>query len=69
MQLPRRARSLLLLGGSACTMIGGVVLWKDALAGDKYVNKDESSKEKKTKSQEGRVFIVTGANTGRAEAR
>ena len=65
MQLPLRARRLLLLGGSACTMIGGIVLWKDSLAGEKYVNKEEPKVEKRTKSQEDKVFIVTGANTGK----
>ena len=35
MELPSRAKKLLLLAGAGCTMIGGLVLWKDTVAGKK----------------------------------
>lgn len=62
MEFPRRLKTLALLGGSACTAVGGVVLWKDAIAGKK-VDTLKSDKEME-KEVAGKVFVVTGANSG-----
>ena len=68
LNLPRRAKNVLALGGVVCSVVGGVVLWKDSLAGNTYANKDNKSKKLVKKSYEDRVFIVTGANSGIGEA-
>jgi len=44
MELTTRAKQLLLLAGTGCTMIGGLVLWKDAVAGKK-IEEVKSEKE------------------------
>jgi Na+/melibiose symporter-like transporter len=44
MELTSRAKQLLLLAGTGCTMIGGLVLWKDAVAGKK-IEEVKSEKE------------------------
>jgi len=61
-QLPSRAKTLALVGGAVCTMFGGVVLWKEALAGKKY---EHIKEEKDIKAAvDGKVFVITGANSG-----
>jgi len=62
MEIPTRLKNLALLGGAACTMLGGVVLWKDTVAGKKV----ESVKTEKQLQEEveGKVFVVTGSNSG-----
>jgi len=45
-----------------CTMFGGVVLWKETLAGKKYEHVREE-KDIKAAAQ-GKVFVITGANSG-----
>jgi len=62
MEFPSRLKKLALLGGAACTAIGGVVLWKDTIAGKK-VDTLKSEKEME-KEVAGKVFVVTGANSG-----
>jgi len=61
-ELPSRARKLALLGGAACTMFGGLVLWKETIGGQKleFVKSTKEIKEE----IENKVFIVTGANSG-----
>jgi hypothetical protein len=46
MELPSRAKKLFLLAGAGCTMIGGLVLWKDTVAGKKIdqINSDKQIK-------------------------
>jgi len=61
-ELPSRAKKLALLGGAACTMFGGLVLWKEAIGGQK-LEFVKSSKEIK-EDIENKVFVVTGANSG-----
>ena len=34
-EIPSRMRKLALLSGATCTIIGGVVIWKDSIAGQK----------------------------------
>ncbi len=34
-EIPSRMRKLALVGGVSCTVIGGVVIWKDSIAGQK----------------------------------
>ncbi len=60
MRIPGRAQGLILLGGVACTAAGGVVLWKDRLSRVEgpHGRADFAS------PQEGKVFVVTGANSG-----
>lgn len=51
-----------LLGGAACTMFGGLVLWKEKIGGQKL---DFVKTPKEIKDEiENKVFIVTGANSG-----
>ena len=61
-ELPSRVRKIALLGGAACTMFGGLVLWKEAIGGQKleFVKTKKEIKEE----IENKVFIVTGANSG-----
>jgi len=61
-ELPSRAKKLALLGGAACSMLGGLVLWKEAIGGKKleFVKSEKEIKEE----VENKVFIVTGANSG-----
>jgi len=61
-ELPSRVRKIALLGGAACTMFGGLVLWKEAIGGQKleFVKSKKEIKEE----IENKVFIVTGANSG-----
>ncbi len=61
--LPRRAKILLTAGGVVCTAAGGIVLWKDMLGGD-----TDTGAKVHTKSQEGNVYVVTGANSGIGKA-
>jgi len=61
-ELPSRARALALVGGGLCTMIGGVVLWKDTVAGRKY--EYVKSEEEISQAVEGKTFVITGANSG-----
>lgn len=64
-QLPARAKRLLVAAGAACSIIGGTVLIKDAVGGDKYEKiGEEEAKKKLVDSIKNKVFIVTGANTG-----
>lgn len=64
LEIPSRLKTLALLGGAACTMGGGLVLWKDALEGEKYeIGKGGGARETKS-GAENKVFIVTGANSG-----
>ena len=60
--IPSRARKLALLGGVGCTVLGGVVLWKETVSGRKL----ETIKSPKEIQEniEKKVFIVTGANSG-----
>eukprot|EP00090_Calanus_glacialis_P045351 TRINITY_DN8370_c0_g1_i1.p1 TRINITY_DN8370_c0_g1~~TRINITY_DN8370_c0_g1_i1.p1 ORF type:complete len:183 (-),score=67.67 TRINITY_DN8370_c0_g1_i1:666-1214(-) len=61
-ELPTRAKRLALLGGAACTMFGGLVLWKEKIGGQKL---DFVKTPKEIKDEiENKVFIVTGANSG-----
>jgi len=60
--LPSRAKKLALMGGAACTMFGGLVLWKETIGGQK-LEFVKTSKEIKD-DIENKVFIVTGANSG-----
>jgi len=61
MKLPK-PESMLLLGGAACTIAGGVVIWKDTIAGQKV---DKIKTEKQLKAEvDSKVFVVTGANSG-----
>jgi len=61
-ELPSRAKKLALLGGAACSMLGGLVLWKETIGGNKleFVKSDKEIKEE----VENKVFVVTGANSG-----
>ena len=61
-ELPTRAKKIAFLGGAACTMFGGLVLWKESISGQKleYVKTSKEIKE----NIENKVFIVTGANSG-----
>lgn len=61
-ELPTRAKRLALLGGAACTMFGGLVLWKETIGGKKleFVKTPKEIKDE----IENKVFIVTGANSG-----
>jgi len=55
-------RKLALVGGVSCTVIGGVVIWKDSIAGQKV---EQIKTEKQLiKDVKGKVFVVTGANSG-----
>ena len=51
-----------MVGGGLCTMIGGVVLWKDTVAGRKY--EYVKSEEEISQAVEGKTFVITGANSG-----
>jgi len=65
--LPKGVKRLMLLGGATCTMYGGLVLWKETLAGKKYEHKEaeiEASSETKKPDVDGKMFVVTGANSG-----
>ena len=61
-EIPSRARKLALLGGVGCSLLGGVVLWKESISGSK-LEYTKSSKEIQ-ENIEKKVFIVTGANSG-----
>ena len=61
-ELPSRAKKLALVGGEGCTLIGGLVLWKETISGRKLEHV-KSSKEIET-NIENKVFVVTGANSG-----
>ena len=61
-ELPSRARKIALLGGAGCTLIGGLVLWKEAISGQK-LEYGKTNKEIQT-NIENKVFVVTGANSG-----
>ena len=60
--IPSRARKVALLGGVGCTVLGGLVLWKETISGRKL----ESIKTSKEIQEniEKKVFVVTGANSG-----
>lgn len=66
MRLPGRAQGLLAAGGALCTAVGGIVIWKDRLGGDVFASRDAAEAERPDRvgSQEGKVFVVTGANSG-----
>jgi hypothetical protein len=55
MELPSRAKKLLLVAGAGCTMIGGLVLWKDTVAGKK-IEQIKTEKEIKV------MFVVFTAH-------
>ena len=59
MELPSRARKLLLVAGAGCTMLGGLVLWKDTVAGKK-IEQIKSEKEIKVRYGTGTVPTYTG---------
>ena len=61
-ELPSRARKIAMLGGAGCTLIGGIVLWKESISGQK-LEYEKTNKEIQTKI-ENKVFVVTGANSG-----
>ena len=61
-QLSGRARRLILLGSATGLAVGGVTLWKETIAGGKLDHK-RTAKEIRA-AVEGKVFIVTGANSG-----
>ncbi len=66
MNLPRRARNLMFASGIVCSVVGGVVLWKEFIAGEVYQKADVEKKDKKSAgSLVGKFFVVTGANSGR----
>ena len=48
-----------------CTVVGGTVLWKDKLAAGS-AKKSPQTAAAAGKDQSGKVFIVTGANSGTA---
>ena len=60
LSVPRRAQWLMAAGGAVCTAMGATVLWKDFLGGDGAATAGDGG----VPSQEGRVFVVTGANSG-----
>jgi hypothetical protein len=66
--LPRRAQILIATGGVACSVVGGVVLWKDRIAGKKFEENNEGDQipkeQDRKKEYKDKVFIVTGANSG-----
>ena len=64
MHLPPKVKRLGFLGSGICTVIGGVVIWKDAIGGDKAVEHITEKKKHEVKDLQDKVFIVTGANTG-----
>ncbi len=72
MRLPAmsgRARGLLTVGSVACSIIGGVVIWKDSIAGEKF-DKDRDKEDlitvkKVRESAKDKVYVVTGANSGK----
>lgn len=59
MRLPKLS-ALVWSGAGVCTLAGGLVIWKDFISG----SPEQQFKDKKVKSQEGKVFVVTGANSG-----
>jgi len=62
MEIPKRMKTLALLGGTACSVMGAVVIWKDSIAGKKV---DHLKTEKQlVKDVQGKVYVVTGANSG-----
>jgi len=69
-RLPKKGHRALTAGGLLCSLVGGGVLWKDYVAG-KVVASHEADQKKDTAaaaSQEGKVFVVTGANRGIGKA-
>jgi len=61
-ELTSRAKKFVMIGGVSCSVLGGLVLWKDAIAGHRLENQ-KSSKEIQQKIEK-KIFIVTGANSG-----
>ena len=59
MILPQKVNSLALFGSGMCTIIGGIVIWKDGIGGEKADHVQDADADLKDK-----VYIVTGANTG-----
>jgi len=60
MELPSRARKLLLVAGAGCTMLGGLVLWKDTVAGKKI---EQIKSEKEIKVRYGTVPYIYRAHS------
>ena len=60
--IPSRARKVALLGGVGCTVLGGLVLWKETISGRKLESIKTSQEIQE--NIEKKVFVVTGANSG-----
>ena len=63
MGFPPKMKKFAVIGSGLCTLVGGVVIWKDRVRGDKLSSVvDDSVSEKDLQDK---VYIVTGANTGK----
>ena len=63
-ELPSRVRKIALLGGAACTMFGGLVLWKEAIGGQKleFVKSKKEIKQMTTVKYVGLEVDITCSN-------
>merc|ERR1712066_597339 len=67
--IPGKAQAIIATAGVTCSVIGGVVLWKDIVGGgqfDKEAKQDDTiaGKKRYRETCKDKVYIVTGANSG-----
>ena len=59
MEVTSRMKKFALIGGTACSIIGGVVIWKDSIAGQKVDQlKTEKELKKDIKERSWNIFLL-----------